>query len=205
MPLITPSWFGDMERPMLMRAEAMLFSGRDVEAETLCHKALYQGKSQRQTGLCICAELILARIAMLRGDADGYETALISLRQYTTTNPERFVLRMIDLSMATLILTLGGTDGVVEWLYDMEHIKKALFALSMPYGAMLYGKLLLINKRYSELYGLTGPVMGMAAGMNYLLPQVYRSHSPCHCQKRPRANTRSAGKCKPRPCYHTAR
>lgn len=157
----------------VMRAEAMLLQGLDQEAEALCHKAIYLCGEQKQLGLGLCAELILARIAMLRGDEAMYITSLEKIRKHTIDKPERFLLRMAELSLASLSLTLGNAKELAEWLYDLESMKKVLYAPALPQGNVLYGKLLLINKRYNELYGLSGPMLGMAKKMNYLLPQVY--------------------------------
>ncbi|TCL57476.1 LuxR family maltose regulon positive regulatory protein [Kineothrix alysoides] len=157
----------------VMRAEAMLLRGLDQEAEALCHKAVYLCGEQKQLGLGLCAGLILARIAMLRGDEEMYVISLEKIRKHTKDKPERFLLRMAELSIASLSLTLGNTKELAEWLYDLESIKKVLYAPALPQGNVLYGKLLLINKRYNELYGLSQPMLGMAAKMNYLLPQVY--------------------------------
>lgn len=157
----------------VMQAEAMLMRGVDGEAESLCHKALYLGRNCRQTGLCLCAELVLARIAMLRGDTEGYAMALDSIRQYTISWPDRFILRMAELCQATLSLTLGDAEKAADWLQNLESMNKVLYAPALPYGHMLYGKLLLLDKRYNELFGLSKLMMGMAEGMHYLLPQVY--------------------------------
>ena len=157
----------------VIRAEALLLQGADADAEALCHKTLYLGRSRQQTGICLCAELVLARIAMLRGDTDGYRVALDRIRQYTASGSERFILRMTELCMATLALTLGDADGLADWLYDPESIKKVLYAPAVPHGLMLYSKMLIIGKRYNELCGLSGLILGMSEGMHYLLPQVY--------------------------------
>ncbi|MFA9424293.1 MAG: helix-turn-helix transcriptional regulator, partial [Sedimentibacter sp.] len=158
---------------IVMRAEAQLLQGDDEAAEVLCHKALYLARSKKQTVLCLCSELLLARIAILRGDADAYQVALDSLNGYTVPPVDRFVLRAVELCTMSLKLTLGETKGLADWIYVLESMKKVLYIHAIPYGHLLYGKLLLIEKRYNELYGLSDLMIGMAEGMNYLLPQVY--------------------------------
>lgn len=157
----------------VMRAEAKLLRGDDENSEALCHKALYLGRSQNQTVLCLCAELLLARIAILRGDIDAYGVAMGSLNRYTESPGDRFIMRAGELCTMSLKLMLGETKGLADWIYDIEHMKKVLYLQAMPYGHMLYGKLLLTEKRYNELYGLSELMMGMAEEMHYLLPQVY--------------------------------
>lgn len=157
----------------VMRAEAMLLRGEDEDAEALCHKALYLGRSQNQTVLCLCAELLLARIAILRGDINAYGVAMDSITRYTESPEDRFIIHAGELCTMSLKLMLGETKGLADWIYDIEHMKKVLYMQAMPYGHLLYGKLLLTEKRYNELYGLSGLMMGMAEEMHYLLPQVY--------------------------------
>ncbi|WP_027398450.1 LuxR C-terminal-related transcriptional regulator [Anaerovorax odorimutans] len=158
---------------IVMRAESLLLQGADAEAEALCHKALYLGRSQNQIVLCLCAELVLARIAILRGDVDAFRVALDSLNRYIASPVDRFILRAVELCIMSLKLVLGETKGLADWIYDLESMKKVLYIQAIPYGHLLYGKIILIDKRYNELYGLSGLMMGMAEEMNYLLPKVY--------------------------------
>lgn len=158
---------------IVMRAEALLLQGADEAAEALCHKALYLARSKKQIVLALCSELLLARIAILRGDVDAYQVALDSLNGYTSSPVDRFVLRAVELCIMSLKLTLGETKGLADWIYDLESMKKVLYIHAIPYGHLLYSKILLIEKRYNELYGLSELMIGMAEGMHYLLPQVY--------------------------------
>ncbi|MDR1705597.1 MAG: LuxR C-terminal-related transcriptional regulator [Clostridiales bacterium] len=157
----------------VMRAEAMLMRGADSEAEALCYKALYIGRSWQQASLCICAELILARIAMLRGDGNNYRMVLGDLRRPADSLHGNVILRMTELCDTALSLTLGGAEKATEWLRDLESINKILETPAIPFGHIIYGKILLREKRYNELFGLSDMMMGMAARLNYLLPQVY--------------------------------
>ncbi len=158
---------------VVMRAEAMLLRGNDDDAERLCHKAIFMAKDKNQTGLCICAELLLARIALLRGDINAYLRAVDNIQQYGIERPEIFIVRMVELGMSTLSLIRGNTDELADWLNDPDYIKRILFMPTVPYGHILFAKKLMLTKRYNELHGLSGAMMGMAEAMNYLLPQVY--------------------------------
>ncbi len=156
----------------VMRAEACLYRGDEAEAEAASHKALYQARSARQTCISLCAELVLAHLAVLRGDGEAYATARESLCGYRKEFPERSVVRMVELCLASLDLLLGRAEGIPDWLRDVESIKKTLYVQGHAYGLILYGKLLLLEKRFPELYGLTEPAMEFAHGMNYELPRL---------------------------------
>ena len=162
----------------LMRAEAMLMRGEDDEAEILCHKALYEARGYKQTGICISIELVLARIAILRGDVEGYFRATRELQGYAKENSSLYVLRMIEHSMSIISLVLGVHDYVAPWLYDMENLKEAVYAPVVPFAQVLHLKLLLMEKRYNEFYGVCQCVMDTsgnpAENIKYRMPQVYQ-------------------------------
>ncbi|MDX9871220.1 MAG: LuxR C-terminal-related transcriptional regulator [Clostridia bacterium] len=161
----------------VMRAEAMLMRGDDEEAEILCHKALYEARSRRQTAICLCAELVLARVAILRGDADGYFIAVKNIQRYTENGPNLYILRMGALCLTTINLALGDTENVAPCLENMENIKKIFYTPALPYAQMQYAALLLGEKRYNEFYGLADLIMDMdgngTGNIHYILPQVY--------------------------------
>jgi len=156
-----------------MRAEWLLLRGDTDAAENLCYRAIYAAQSDRQTGICLCAKLVMARIALLRGDAEGYCTTVEYIRQYADMKHGRYTERAAQLCLGSLALTLGETQELANWLNNLDAIEKNLYPATVPYGQMLYGKLLLLEQRYSELYGISQPVLELAQEKNYLLPQIY--------------------------------
>lgn len=161
----------------LMRAEAMLMRGEDCEAEILCHKALYEARSYYQTDMCICAELVLARIAILRGEVEGYFTAIKNMQDYTKSDFNLYVLHMVEYCMSIIGLVLGIKYYVAPWLYDMESIKNVLYAPVIPHAQILYLNLLLMENRYNELYGISRLMPDNTkitnGSIKYMMPQVY--------------------------------
>lgn len=158
----------------LMRAEAMLMRGQDNEAEILCHKALYDASNYRQASICICAELVLARIAILRGDVDGYFAAVKNIQSHAKENSNLYVLRMADLAMSMLSLILGTADNVAKWVCNMQSIQQTLYPPAIPYAQTLYSMILLFEKRYNEFLGISQQIMDAAKSMHYLMPQIYQ-------------------------------
>ncbi|WP_333648496.1 LuxR C-terminal-related transcriptional regulator [Lacrimispora sp.] len=162
---------------IIMRAEAMLMRGDDDEAEILCYKALYEARSNRQTGMCICAEFIRVRIAILRGDGEGYSEAITNLQGYGKENSDLYILHMIEYCMSVISVVLGVKDYVAPWLYDMERIKKVLHVPMVPFAQMIHLSLLLMDKRYNEFYGVCQLALDQGRDFNerikYLMPQVY--------------------------------
>jgi LuxR family maltose regulon positive regulatory protein len=158
----------------VMRAEAMLLRGDDVESEILYHRAIYMARSENQSSICLCAELILARIAVLRGDSEGYLASMDNIRRYADEGRNhKPITRMAEMCFAATSLSLGIPDDVADWLRDADKIRETLYIQGLPYGHILYGACLVRTKRWSEVFGLSDAAEGMAVEMNYLLPQVY--------------------------------
>ena len=160
------------------QAEMMLLRGDDVQAEILCHKALYQARSRQEICICLCAEQILARIAILRGDAEGFELALQNIKGYAGENAGPHVSRMVDICLAILGAALGAMDMVPKWLLDFESIGKAVYAGAVPYVSALHAHLLASGRRHAELLALADHTIQSAKEMHYVLPQLY-----CHILK----------------------
>ena len=158
---------------IVFRAEAALARGDDVSAEVLCHKAFYRAHGAHQLGVCLSAELVLAEIAIVRGDADAYVSARNNIAKTAEEASQRSVFRMGELCLGVLDLDLGMTEGLSNWLYTIEGIQKTLYTHAASYGLLFYGHLLLHEKSHARLRGLTDHVLPLAQAMHYILPQIY--------------------------------
>ena len=156
-----------------LEAEMMLMRGDDTQAEILCHKALYLARSKQDTCICLCAEQVLARIAILRGDVDSFFTALENIRGYAKESTNMYILRMVDICLSVISVALGTTDMVAKWFHDTESISKNVYTRAIPYVIILYSHLLVREKRHAELLGLVDHAITMAKELNYIFPQVY--------------------------------
>lgn len=162
----------------VMRAEASLLRGDDASAEAASHKAIYLARDARQPSIYLCAELLLAHIAILRGDDRAYATVRGKIENHAKDArdmrgmPHRAMHRMIELCLARLDLLLERAEALPDWLRDPEAIRNTLYVQGHPYALTLHGRLLLLEGRHAELYGLTDPIMELARGMHYVLPQI---------------------------------
>ncbi len=161
----------------VIRAEALLMRGEDDEAEVMCHKTLYEARSFQQVNVCLCAELTLARIAILRGDVDGYLSARKNIQGYANENTNLYVMRLAELCLSIISLVLGSKENVAQWLYDMESIKKVLYAHSAASALTLYSKLLLMDRKYNALFGISQLHMDsigkVTENVYCIMPQLY--------------------------------
>jgi len=157
----------------VLHAEIMLMRGDDTQAEILCHKALYQARSKQEICICLCAEQILARIFILRGDVDSFFTALENIRNYGKDSSHLHVLHMVDICLSVISVALDTTDFVANWLCDIESIRKKVYARALPYTLILYSHLLVRERRHAELLGIIDNAINVAKEMNYVYPQLY--------------------------------
>ena len=157
----------------LLRAETHLIRGEDAAAEVLCHRALYDARGVGQLGNCLCAELDLARIAVLRGDREGYEAARRSItRDAYETIHRRATGYMGDMVLARLDLILGKTIDVPPWLRDVDAVRRTQYVQTQPYALTLHSMMLLCEGRRAELYAVSELIFDLSGKLNYLLPRL---------------------------------
>lgn len=135
----------------LIRAETMIARGAAYEAEILCHKTLLEARAQEQISICIYAELTLARIFILRKDAEQFSARVKAIQAYGAQHANANICRMVDMCMSIISLSLGVSDYIAPWLYSLESIRASLYAPVIPFAEILHFRLLLLKKRYSEL------------------------------------------------------
>lgn len=162
----------------VIRAEAMLMRGEDDKAEILCYKALYDARSYDQISICLSAELVLTRIAILRGDAEGFLKGMKNIEEYGKRNSYLPVLRIMELCTSIIGVFLGVEDYIAPWLYDLESINKALYANVVPIAQTFYLKILLNKKRYNEFYGACQAAYSnseiLSLDIVYMMPRLYQ-------------------------------
>lgn len=158
---------------VLMRAEATLHMGRPSDAEAFCHEALYLADAKGQDCICFGADLTLARIAILRGDAESYHASLSALHDRMVNGSEHARRLVYDQCQAWLSLLIGETGSVPDWLLSEKSIEKRLYGSSISFAMMIYGKLLLFRQDYSKLIGFSRPLLERAGAIPLQLARVY--------------------------------
>jgi LuxR family maltose regulon positive regulatory protein len=155
----------------MMRAEALFLSGRDADAELLCYEVLYLAEGQLQTSLCLCAEFLLTRIALFRGEGEAFFRGIEQIRERGEHGGQVYI-RMAELCIAAFSLLLGNPDEIVPWISGAESIRKVMHLQAAPCGFIICGKFLLLKKKYKELEGVLETLLhGIDAP--YMLPRLY--------------------------------
>lgn len=157
----------------LMKAEVLLMSGKSQEAKILCYQAQYESKFAKETGIAACIQLLLGRIAILQQDEAGFRSAFQMLKDYTTEEQPPEILRLADFCLSALSLVMGTTEYVARWIYSMDTIREVIWEPVVPIAQMLLANCLLIERRYSEFYGLSPAWMSESRRFEYLMPQLF--------------------------------
>lgn len=158
---------------IVMRAEAHLLRGEPEDAERLCHKALFIADSKRQNSIYQCGLLLLARIAVLRGDEVMLQNALQSLKERSRQNTEDLCRYTLDLAFGFLYLLLRREEEIAPWLSGGEINDRRLVIMTQPFAHIIYSKLLLLRGEYQKLLGVSEFGLGLSSVFPNLLPQVY--------------------------------
>jgi len=155
-----------------MRAEAMLMRGEDTSAEVLCHKAIYLANSQKQDCICFVAEMTLLRIALLRGDLEGFENIKKNILERTKNSIESAVKRMADLALS-FVCVLVEENAMPEWLTDSNKVTGVLYDVAIPFGVLTHLRWLLYQGNNARVLGIAQGALPAAEQHHFILPQVY--------------------------------
>jgi LuxR family maltose regulon positive regulatory protein len=158
----------------IFHAEVMLMRGNDKEAEIMCYRALAAAEEHDQTSMLLYAELLRARIGILRGNKDLFNAALTAIKKHTVSGEsKKFILRTAELCLTMLGLILDKQDMITQWFCDLKSIKSVLYPASVSSTAkQLYAKKLLLEKRYPELFGALAHNADQERDCNYLMPRL---------------------------------
>lgn len=158
---------------IILKAEYLLQTGNDTEAEKICYSAKYLGKESSDISVRICAEFLLARINILRGDVNGYKLAYANLNGYAAKKPTRIIKKLAELCTSYLNSILLKTDGISSWLSDLDQISATLYKPAIPFGYIIYVKQLLIHKKYTEIIGISDAIIENAEKKNCHYMVIY--------------------------------
>lgn len=162
----------------MLQSEAALLRGEDDKAEILCHKALYAARNHQQICICICAELVLARIAILRGKTESFYTAISNIRKSAKEDSNIYILHLVEQSLTEISLLLETRDYIAPWFYDTGYVKKVLHVPLVPLAQIPYLKILLMDKRYNEFFGVCQLALELSENptvkTKYMMSRLYQ-------------------------------
>lgn len=159
----------------LMRAE-YLFNMGDIEgAEILSHKVLYMADSRLQTSIFLGGLLLLCKIALFAGDEVTLNKRMeLFYQKISDDNRDVSEYRiMVDMCRGSIYTIMGDVHNIPAWLKDEKQIEKKTNFVSLAYANLIYGRYLLLEKRYQHLLGIGGQLLGVAEVYSYVLARIY--------------------------------
>ncbi len=158
-----------------MRAESLMYSGDDIGAEVLCHKALYLADMKDQNSICFCAEMCLLRISILRGDTSLFESVIANLDKRTLKGyalRSRYTQALIK---GFLYVQLDNTDMIESWLLEPMEFERLLYSAAVPFAQVIYAGYLIAGHQYVKLIGISELLIRRAEEQNLLLAKIYQT------------------------------
>ena len=156
-----------------MRAEADFLRGNFDAAETAAHRTLFEAKSKKQESLYQCGLYVLALLAVVRGDENALFDVLFSLSESAAENNEDMCRYTEDLFTSRVFALIGRPEKAAEWLSRGDINENRLGAMTIPFAHMIYGGILLSQKKYAKLAAFCPFAEKAASVFPTVLPKIY--------------------------------
>lgn len=135
-------------------AEYFFHIGKREEAKLYGLKALERAKVAPYLDIIVCAHFVLARLALLAGDVERAIKTVDQINEYKDFEATTFyytsIYKPYILSKDWIYLATGDLKSVSSVVRHEALDKNALFNQSIGINYIVYGKLLILEKRYLE-------------------------------------------------------
>lgn len=158
---------------LLMRAEAYFFQGKTSRAEMPAYKARHTAQSERQHTVSLCAGLLLARIALFRGDGGEFSSSLRHMEHLLRENPQKPNRMTGDLAFSFLMILLHCPDQAALWLRQGEINNRRLLEPAFPFAQVVYSAYLLQKGQEKTLLALSEEFLETAGALNCITAEIY--------------------------------
>lgn len=157
----------------LFEAEWHYSIGEFENAEILAYKAIPEARTSEQNlDVVLCADFLLARIALLKGDFAQARLLLTQMRHEIKQKQVYTLIYTIELCDAYIYACLGQIDKIPDWLSEEEY-SKSMFFPSIAFGNIVLGKTLLCQGKATKLLGLAEQFLQQASFFPNLLTSIY--------------------------------
>ena len=166
----------------LMKAEALFCRGDATQAEIFCRKARHEADAHGQSSVLIGADLLLGRLAILRGKGEELAVVLERLTRQAEENPQKSDRMEAGMALAFLagLLDTSAKGRIVPdaavWLLEAPaSFARRLFTQALPYARLCRARLLLLAGQAETLLGEADESRARAKEQRYPLAVIY-----CH-------------------------
>ncbi len=158
---------------VLFRAEALFNRGFYNRAEKLALKGLAAAERYGQESLWLCANFLLRRIYLLKGNVTSYVSCSNAALEFVNHSSYGLCQMTNDMSEGFLAAVTDDINAVPSWLKNGGLDEKRVLPLTRPFAHIVYGRLLLLQRNEPELI-LRGEVfLSTAKACRSLLAELY--------------------------------
>ncbi|MDD4842912.1 MAG: LuxR C-terminal-related transcriptional regulator [Anaerotignum sp.] len=158
----------------LFEGEWNYYRGEFENAEILVYKAIPEAKAgEQQLDIVLCANFLLARLALLKGDFSHAKALMEEMRNEIKEKQIYTLIYTIELCDTYIYACLGQTNQGSDWLMEEEYLQNNIFFPSMAFFNIVLGKTLLNMGKYTKLLGLSERFLQQASVFPNLLASIY--------------------------------
>jgi len=157
----------------VMEAETCYMRGDMENASIIAHTALVSAQSMDQWSVALCAEFLQVRIALFQGDYFSAVSLLNQMREGLIRQKHYILLHTMDCCETAIYAQLGQTQNFATWISLGDFKNNKMLFPSVPALHMVYGRVLLEQKEYLKLIGLSELFIRTANIFPNLLVQIY--------------------------------
>jgi len=139
----------------LFRAELAFFRCETAKAEIFAYKAIFLAENKQQKIVQIGAARILASIALLKSDSDGWLRAVNAVEHAVSgsaQNTPTFRI-MLDVVHGTLLAQLRDYSRIADWLKNVDFMSRKLPVSIYNKALAVHGYYLMGQGKYTRLVG----------------------------------------------------
>jgi len=155
----------------LFSAELAFFRCDTAQAEILAHKAVFQSESKQQKIIQIGAVRLLAVIALLNSDLNGWQRVVTDVEQTAVGSTQNTLIyrMMLDVVHGSLMAQLREYGRIADWLKSTAFTTMKLPAAIYSKALEIHGYYLMGKGEYSQLVGFL-----------HAIPNEFRTPFPEH-------------------------
>jgi len=140
---------------VLFRAELAFFRCETADAEILAYEAVFLSDNKQQKNIQIGAMRLLAVIALLKSDLDGWRSVVNNVEQaaYGKVQNTSMFRTMLDLVHGSLMTQLREYERIADWLKSTAFMSLQLPAPVYIKAVEIHGYYLMGKGEYAQLIG----------------------------------------------------
>lgn len=157
----------------VFEAEALYMRGDFDDSDILLHRALLIADEAKQWSVLACAKFQQAKNLLFRGDYAGADSLLRDFYDSLKQNNRFVLLYTMDIIRAYLLALVGQPEKAAAWIGEVTpETAKILFTV-VPALQLVQSRLLLEEKQYAKLIGLSEQFLKISGIFPYLLCHIY--------------------------------